>query len=173
MDTATRVQILDKNDCISHSTNTLGKESNYSPSSYGQIVGQTVFSSLGRTTCLGGGNSEFKPVKLHLKIDLVSYPARAEGLVNRINTNNSIQHYSFVYTQLNCCNANGPGDLGSLPGRVMPKTLKMVLDTSLLNTRYIRYVLRVKWSNPGKGVAPFPTPRCSSYWKGSLLVTLD
>ena len=29
-------------------------------------------------------NSEFKPVKLRLKIDLVSYPARAEGLVNRI-----------------------------------------------------------------------------------------
>ena len=27
-------------------------------------------------------NSEFKPVKLCLKIDLVSYPARAEGLVN-------------------------------------------------------------------------------------------
>ena len=25
-------------------------------------------------------NSEFKPVKLHLKIDLVSYPARVEGL---------------------------------------------------------------------------------------------
>ena len=29
--------------------------------------------------------------------------------------------------------ANGPGDLGSIPGRVIPKTLKMVLDTSLLN----------------------------------------
>ena len=29
-------------------------------------------------------NSEFKPVKLRLKIDLVSYPARAEGLVNMI-----------------------------------------------------------------------------------------
>ena len=27
-------------------------------------------------------NSEFRPVKLRLKIDLVSYPARAEGLVN-------------------------------------------------------------------------------------------
>ena len=26
-------------------------------------------------------NSEFKPVKLRLKIDLVSYPAREEGLV--------------------------------------------------------------------------------------------
>ena len=25
---------------------------------------------------------------------------------------------------------NGPGDLGSIPGRVIPKTLKMVLDTS-------------------------------------------
>ena len=31
--------------------------------------------------------------------------------------------------------ANGPGDLGSISGRVIPKTLKMVLDTSLLNTQ--------------------------------------
>ena len=31
--------------------------------------------------------------------------------------------------------ANGPGDLCSIPGRVIPKTLKMVLDTSLLNTQ--------------------------------------
>ena len=37
----------------------------------------------------------------------------------------------------------------------------------------IRYVSRVKWSNPGKGVAPSPTPRCSSYWKGSFQVALD
>ena len=37
----------------------------------------------------------------------------------------------------------------------------------------IRYVSRVKWSNPGKGVAPSPTPWCSSYWKGSLLVALN
>ena len=35
-------------------------------------------------TSLGEGNSELKPVKLRLKIDLVSYPALAEGLVNRI-----------------------------------------------------------------------------------------
>ncbi len=28
-----------------------------------------------------------------------------------------------------------PGDLGSIPGHVIPKTFKMVLDTSLLNTR--------------------------------------
>ena len=29
-------------------------------------------------------NSEFKPVKLRLKIDIVSYPAQVEGLVNRV-----------------------------------------------------------------------------------------
>ena len=37
----------------------------------------------------------------------------------------------------------------------------------------IRYVSRVKWSKLGKGVAPSPTPRCSSYWKGSLRVALN
>ena len=35
-------------------------------------------------------NSEFKPVKLHLKIDVVSYPAQAEGLVNRVSEHNSV-----------------------------------------------------------------------------------
>ena len=42
---------------------------------------------------------------------------------------------------------NGPGDLGSIPGRIIPKIFKMVLDTSLLNTQ--QYM--VKCSNPGKG----------------------
>ena len=38
--------------------------------------------------------------------------------------------------------ANGSRDLGSIPGRVGPKTLKMVLDTSLLNTQL--YKIRIK-----------------------------
>ena len=38
--------------------------------------------------------------------------------------------------------ANGPGDLGSVPGCIIPKTLKMVVDTSLLNTH--RYKIRIK-----------------------------
>ena len=38
--------------------------------------------------------------------------------------------------------ANGPGDKGTIPGRVMPKTLKIVLDTSLLNTQ--QYKIRIK-----------------------------
>ena len=69
--------------------------------------------------------------------------------------------------------ANGPGDLGSIPGRVIPKTQKMVLDAILLNTRHYKVLSRVRWSNPGKGVAPSPTLRCSSYRKVSLRVTLD
>ena len=38
--------------------------------------------------------------------------------------------------------ANGPGDLCSIPGCVIPKTLKMVLYTSLLNTQ--QYNVRIK-----------------------------
>ena len=38
--------------------------------------------------------------------------------------------------------ANGPEDLGSIPGRVIPKTLKIVLDTSLLNTQ--QYKVRIE-----------------------------
>ena len=38
--------------------------------------------------------------------------------------------------------ANGSGDRGSIPGRVTPKTLKMVLDNSLLNTQ--NYNVRIK-----------------------------
>ena len=56
--------------------------------------------------------------------------------------------------------ANGPGDQGSIPGRVIPKTQKMVLDTALLSTQHYKI-----WSIPGKGVAPSLTPRCSSYRK--------
>ena len=38
--------------------------------------------------------------------------------------------------------ANGLGNLGSIPGRVITKTLKTVLDTSLLNTQ--QYKVRIK-----------------------------
>ena len=38
--------------------------------------------------------------------------------------------------------ANGPGDQGSIPGRVIQKTQKMVLDAFLLNTQH--YKVRIK-----------------------------
>ena len=37
---------------------------------------------------------------------------------------------------------NDPGDQGSIPGRFIPKTFKMVLDTSLLNTK--QYKVHIK-----------------------------
>ena len=38
--------------------------------------------------------------------------------------------------------ANYPGDLGSILGRIIPKTLKIVLDSSLLNTQ--QYKVRIE-----------------------------
>ena len=98
--------------------------------------------------------------------------------------------------------ANGPGDLGSISDWVIPKTQKMILDAALLNTQHkgvkwsnpgkgvvaiekgdfespstlvanFTYLWRVKLSNRGKGVGPFPTPQCSSYWKRSLRIALN
>ena len=52
------------------------------------------------------------------------------------------------------------------------KRLKKWYDTALLNT-IIRYGIRVKWRNPGKGVVFSPTPRCSSYWNENIRIALD
>ena len=62
----------------------------------------------------------------------------------------------YIWNYTNVCNiivfdsdtsvgrvfANGREDLSSIQGRVIPKTLKMVLDTSLLNTQ--QYKVRIK-----------------------------
>ena len=40
--------------------------------------------------------------------------------------------------------ANGPRDWGSIPGRVIPKTQKMVLDVALLNTQYYKVGIKGK-----------------------------
>ena len=50
---------------------------------------------------------------------------------------------------------------------------KWYLIPPCLTLSKIRYVSRVKLSNSGKEIAPSPTPWCSSYWKGNLLVALD
>ena len=59
--------------------------------------------------------------------------------------------------------ANGPGDLGSIPGRVIPKTLKMVLDTSLLNTQDYKVRIKGKVEPSRERSSASLTPRCSSY----------
>ena len=49
-------------------------------------------------------NSEFKPVKLRLKIDLVPYPARAEGLVNMVNrVREGTTPFPYIYIYIYMC----------------------------------------------------------------------
>ena len=50
---------------------------------------------------------------------------------------------------------------------------KWYLIPPCLTLSNIKYVSRVKWSNPGKEVVPSLTPQYSNYWKGSFLVALD
>ena len=49
---------------------------------------------------------------------------------------------------------------------------KWYLMQPCLTPNNIRYRSMIKCSNPGNGVAPFPTPRCRSYQKDSFRVTL-
>ena len=53
--------------------------------------------------------------------------------------------------------ANGPGELGSIPGRVIPKTLKMELDTTLLNTQHykVRFKGKVEQSREWSSALPY------------------
>ena len=49
---------------------------------------------------------------------------------------------------------------------------KWYLVSPCLTLSIIRYVKRVKWSSPRKGVLPFPIHRYGRYWKGGLRVAL-
>ena len=46
------------------------------------------------------------------------------------------------YTKI--CISHGPGDLGSILGWVIPKTQKMVLDATLLNTLHYKEWIKGK-----------------------------
>ena len=78
---------------------------------------------------------------------------------------------AYKYTKLNCSKycyvsdigmmvrvfANGPGDLGSISSRVIPKTQKMVLDASLLNTQpyKVRIEGKVEQSRERSNALPY------------------
>ena len=51
---------------------------------------------------------------------------------------------------------NGPGDQGSIPGRVIPKTQKMVVDVTLLKTQHykIRIMGKVEQSREWSSALP-------------------
>ena len=84
-----------------------------------------------------------------------------------------LQRCSRFILQLQPTGQNGSGDQGSIPGRVIPKTEKIVLNAALLNSQHYKVQINVKWSNQGKGVAPSSIPRCCSYWKRSFRVAFD
>ena len=50
--------------------------------------------------------------------------------------------YTYVIGLVGRVYANGSEDRGSVPGRVIPKTQNIVLDTTLLNTQH--YKARIK-----------------------------
>ena len=50
--------------------------------------------------------------------------------------------YTLKYSLVGRVFVNCPGDVGSIAGRVIPKNLEMLLDTSLLNTQ--QYKVRNK-----------------------------
>ena len=52
--------------------------------------------------------------------------------------------------------ANGPGDLGSIPGQVIPKTLKMVFDSFLLNTQQYKVGIKGKVEQSRKRSSTLP-----------------
>ena len=64
------------------------------------------------------------------------------------------------------------GDLASVPGCVIPKTLKMVLNASLLNTQQCKVRIKGKVEQYKERSCTLIILQCSSYWKGSLLVAL-
>ena len=79
--------------------------------------------------------------------------------------------YIFLVPAIGIMNrvfANGPVDLGSIPGQVIPKTQKWYLMLPCLTLSIIRFGSRVKRSNPRKEIATSPTPWCSSYRKGAF-----
>ena len=51
---------------------------------------------------------------------------------------------------------NGLGNLGSISGRVIPKTLKMVLDTYLLNTQQYKVHIKGKVEQSLERSSAFP-----------------
>ena len=76
-------------------------------------------------------------VYIYIYIYIYIYLKEAHILTYTYTFNRLMGQMGRVFT-------NGPGDQGSIPGRVIPKTLKMILDTSLLNTQQFKIFIKGK-----------------------------
>ena len=59
--------------------------------------------------------------------------------------------------------AIGPGDQGSVPGRVIQRLKKMVFGAALLSTQHSKVRIKSKVEQSREKSSAFPTPRCSSH----------
>ena len=57
---------------------------------------------------------------------------------------------------------NGLGNLGLIPSHIIPKTLKMVLDTSLLNIQQYKVCIKSRVEQSRGSSCALPTPQYSS-----------
>ena len=62
--------------------------------------------------------------------------------LRRLFNAKSIFKHINSFGQMSRVFANGPGDQGSIPGRIIPKTQKIVLDSALFSTQ--QYKVRIK-----------------------------
>ena len=111
---------------------------------FAPVTDVTWYSSKDENTSAGHKNTNTFKVT---KFELCKIPTFFLKLINRL-----IVPVGRVFT-------NGPGDKGSIQGRVIPKTFKMVLDTSLLNTQQykVRIKGKVEQSRERSSVLPYTT----------------
>ena len=64
--------------------------------------------------------------------------------------------------------ANRLGNVGSILGRVIPKTQKTVLDAALLNTQHYKVRIKGKVYQSRKCVGPFFIPWCLAIEKAAF-----
>ena len=62
----------------------------------------------------------------------LAFENKVDRLLENITKKNT---FYGQYVQMSRVFVNGTGDRDSIPGRVIPKTQKMVLETALLNTQ--------------------------------------
>ena len=94
---------------------------------HGHRTNSTHFISVSSSLCTGIKNKMWSVILQLMKEDLLfnTLPTRPISRVGRVFTNRLV-------------------DLGSILGRVVPKTLEMVLDTSLLNTQQYKVHIKSK-----------------------------
>ena len=116
--------------------------------------------------------------KLGYKARSLGHPVRIEvtnnglliQLVNHCTTWGAFAYWAYIGHTTDLIGLIGLVGRVFAKWSVRPRFKRWYLKPPCLTLSIIRCVSRMKWSNPGNGVAHSPTP---SYWKQSLRVTLD